>query len=451
MLHVHEVRAGISLSAAELRAAVRTISRDGWVPAGTSSEAHFADLSGIPLESGSIFNAPRSRARMTSAEAWADVFFTRDSLFFVANRVAARGSSFDFGEFDEAIAVGGIGKDVEVLRAGVAELCGLIQAGVTSSLDGRRTRHMRFDWAAPQLHEPFVELFRYLELQGGQPRFTVPELDDTHIEGARLLSERGARLLLRELAEARFGRTQDILDRRGDQRKSIEETLRRLADRGLITSEYTLQCRGTSTFLTKLSGPERLEDPAVGELRCANCSRSFADENLVEGYAITELGEKLQRGSHWMTVWVTMGLTAAGAPVETIRWNLEESGEEVDILLDFLGQIWVLELKDREFGAGDAYPLNYRRARYRASQSLVITTEKVSVDARRVFSDLANGLRDRRGQTVSFIEGPEALEPSLTELFRTAALERAAVRASAVPLPIPVDLPTLVTSKFSES
>jgi len=78
-----------------------------------------------------------------------------------------------------------------------------------------------------------------------------------------------------------------------------------------------------------------------------------------------------------MTVWVTSRLLDLGVPQEVILWNMEEAGEEVDIIVDFVGRTWIFELKDREFGAGDAYPFNYRKVRYRADEAVVVTTDKV--------------------------------------------------------------------------
>lgn len=79
-----------------------------------------------------------------------------------------------------------------------------------------------------------------------------------------------------------------------------------------------------------------------------------------------------------MTIWVTSLLNKLGVPLETILWNVSEAGDEVDILVDFLGQLWIFELKDsREFGSGCS-SLNYRQVRYRATKAIIITTEKVS-------------------------------------------------------------------------
>jgi hypothetical protein len=72
-----------------------------------------------------------------------------------------------------------------------------------------------------------------------------------------------------------------------------------------------------------------------------------------------------------MTIWVTHKLSELGVPSEAVLWNLSESGDEIDIVVEFLGQLWIFELKDREFGSGDAHPFNYRRVRYHAQKQLL--------------------------------------------------------------------------------
>ena len=126
--------------------------------------------------------------------------------------------------------------------------------------------------------------------------------------------------------------------------------------------------------------------------------------------------------SNWMTAWVTEKLVKVGIPVDAILWNLAEGGEEVDILLEFLEEVWIFELKDRPFSAGDAYPFNYRRARYGATRAFIVTTEHVAPDAKRILEELA--AQARRVAPVmppSYVEGLDAVEPALErEVARTA-------------------------------
>ncbi|RQX16378.1 hypothetical protein DDE19_15545 [Micromonospora ureilytica] len=127
-----------------------------------------------------------------------------------------------------------------------------------------------------------------------------------------------------------------------------------------------------------------------------------------------------------MTVWVTKRLVNLGIPLSSIVWNLEDSGEEVDIIIEFMSKLWIFELKDREFGPGDAHPFNYRRVRYGADQAFVITTDKVSADAKRVFGDLASDQSGRtRTKPPTMIEGLENVEKEIRKHLELAAYQRA--------------------------
>jgi hypothetical protein len=172
-----------------------------------------------------------------------------------------------------------------------------------------------------------------------------------------------------------------------------------------------LMCNRTSAPLTRLSDGDRLKSEEVGTLICPSCGAAFKDEQLTEGYSLSELGRRLTQSSHWMTVWVTKRLVDLGISPESILWNIEESGEEVDLIVNVLDELWIFELKDREFGAGDAYPFNYRRVRYRAQKGIIITTERVSADAKRVFEDLAQESGRSTGRIVRSASGALRREP----------------------------------------
>jgi hypothetical protein len=153
-----------------------------------------------------------------------------------------------------------------------------------------------------------------------------------------------------------------------------------------------------------------------------------------------------------MTVWVTERLRRVGVPVASILWNLSESGEEVDLLLEFLEEVWIFELKDRTFSAGDAYPFNYRRARYGADKAFVITTEEVAPDARRVFDELTDQAR-RAVQVVRpvYIEGLDAVEPELREHVARSAANLAAQQLQPLSVATGYDVRRVVEQRTSRS
>ncbi|HEY63940.1 MAG TPA: hypothetical protein G4O02_05160 [Caldilineae bacterium] len=188
----------------------------------------------------------------------------------------------------------------------------------------------------------------------------------------------------------------------------------------------------------------------MASLICPSCGSKFGEELLSEGYTVSELGRRMAKQSHWMTVWTTDLLIKLGIPEDAILWNISENGEEVDLLVEFLGQLWIFELKDREFGAGDAHPLNYRQVRYRADKAIIFTTEKVSKDAKRVFEDLQRESIRRRGSLPVYIEGLDKAEEILRREIANASLSYARRRLVMIGETTGYDLGAVLSAKFSE-
>ncbi len=162
---------------------------------------------------------------------------------------------------------------------------------------------------------------------------------------------------------------------------------------------------------------------------------------------MSELGKRMTRKSHWMTVAVTSRLVEIGVPIEGILWNISEGGDEVDLVVDVVGDLWLFELKDREFGAGDAHPFNYRQVRYKAAKAVVITTEKVSPDARRVFQELSREGRGQRSNPI-YVEGLENTEPVLTQEIEAAYRRQAARKLIRVGSTTGIDFRPLLKAHF---
>lgn len=72
---------------------------------------------------------------------------------------------------------------------------------------------------------------------------------------------------------------------------------------------------------------------------------------------------------------------------ENIGWNAVAGEDEIDIVTDALGSRIFFELKDREFGLGDAYPFAYRLSRYGGSFGVIVTTDKIADEAKRFFQE----------------------------------------------------------------
>lgn len=154
------------------------------------------------------------------------------------------------------------------------------------------------------------------------------------------------------------------------------------------------------------------------------CGRLFEEELIQEIYALTADTKPLLEGSHWMTLWITDLLNKSGIPNERIRWNAASGDDEIDIIADVQGLNVFLELKDREFGLGDAYPFGFRVERYGGDFGVIVTTDKVATEAKKFIQEQA---QQGRGALMDCIEGTEAIStdvPALIESMSRASVER---------------------------
>jgi len=434
----------VNFAQPDVRLIFKTLSESGtWLPASFEAQGRFAQLASMPVDQDLRFSTRTVARRLQGmGEIQGDVFFREDSILFLVN-VHSENPSFE--QFRYEFGLDGVREISEValseggLLIGIAttltdyvqildEFSLAVAEAIRSSFDGRKIRYMKLDWEPVSAERDLFDSLRErLAAEGIEPAFSRAELSPELSLGAQVLADKSARGLIRELSEAGFAREADVLTRRGRKEDEVRAALGSLKDAGLVVTEHLLTCRHSTAPLTRITDPAELENPIVGNLRCGKCNRTYNQELLSEGHSLSGLGQGLSRGNHWMTVWVAERLTELGAPLEAQYWNIEESGEEVDIILSFLGRLWIFELKDRDFSAGDAHPFNYRRVRYRADEAVIITTGKVMPDAKRVFEDLSGGSRrgGAGGRGPTFIEGLANVTPGLRDQFDTAALRRA--------------------------
>ncbi|MDQ3693427.1 MAG: hypothetical protein M3464_07350 [Chloroflexota bacterium] len=286
------------------------------------------------------------------------------------------------------------------------------------------------NWEEPTIRSPLAQV---KQIRDDEPtiKFIPASLVTEQINGSKLLADQKNRETLIDLSQAGFVREKDILSRRAKKRDEVKTALEVLKKENLIVSEFLIECRKNGSSLARISDRSQLTESGVGNLICPSCTARFTQEHVLEGYSLSELGQKLSRQSHWMTVWITDLLIELGIRAEAIIWNATAKGEEVDLLVEYLDQLWIFELKAREFGSGDVHAFNYRRVRYRASKGFIVTTEKVSQDAKVVLDDLEQQSRESETGNWSgfiYIEGlasaKEILEREISEASFTHALRR---------------------------
>lgn len=379
-----------------------------------------------------------SRSRVRRTEGTGDIFFRDDLMLYVVS--GGPEDQFVLDEFgrpirihdrnNDVIEVGVIGEDKDHSSDVLKEFEIDFKEAVLKCLDGRRTRHMEFNWEPASSGES--RLRQSLTSGGSSASFQPAAITDKEASGAIALADPEVKDFAVIISEAIFLRHQDALDKRAKKQIDLDTVIEKLKVNELISTEHLLECRKRGVRLTRFASADDIKDKKVGSLTCATCGSKYSDELLTEGYSLSPLGRSLIQKSHWMTLWVTRLLGELGIPYDNIIWNVSDSGEEVDIIVDFLGQIWIFELKDREFGSGDAHPFNYRRAKYGANQAIIITTDKVSKDAKRVFSDLSRDDPYRRPVQIIYIEGLSEAPAALRKLISEAALRYARQRLASL-------------------
>ena len=198
------------------------------------------------------------------------------------------------------------------------------------------------------------------------------------------------------------------------------DILQHILSLGLVGEEYLLTCKQDQHTICVVPSKDNLIKDSMSSLRCSVCGRSFPQENLQVIYTLTERGKKLVEHSLWMSIWTTELLKESGVRKDTIKWGLEASGEELDVMVEDFDSRIFFELKDREFGLGDAYPFVYRITRYAGRIGIVATMDKVSTDAKKFFEEESH--RREYPIQIRYLEGPEAIQQGVVKLIEEESL-----------------------------
>lgn len=394
--------------------ALRTLAVSGFSPAAYEARQRFWAL-GLAEDGGS---APPA----SSPSGIGDVFFASDGdIFFLL----AQGPQFQeqdrlFLSFtstsEVALRIGLITKNPENAPKRLQGFAMKVESAVANSIGGKKPRTVRFDWQEPSEEHPIAQRLQESDETNSTVTFKSAELNESEVQGSETLADPEIRGILIQLSRARIAQADDLWKGRPrGHRRRIEAALDKLETAKLVEVNQLIRCKKANDPLMQLHDTDELK--TVKEFLHPACGEKYGDHELVPAYSISQLGQTLAQASHWMTVWVTKRLVDLGIPEDQIVWTVASGSEEIDIAVSFLGELWIFELKDREFGVGDALPFNYRhRVRYQANEAVVITTEKVSRDARRVLDQMAEGTkRSASAQWAGMSDAPDNSKPILIE------------------------------------
>jgi hypothetical protein len=286
--------------------------------------------------------------------------------------------------------------------------CAQVETCARISLDGRRVRGMEFDWSQIQHKSRGVRSRRRGVEQEGVPTLATRAVEHTADDSARarVLLDPARRAFVIRLAQALGKARSTDAATVGD--SSITQPL---IDAGIIRREYLVLCRQDSHTICSVHTRSHIDVPPGSDLRCTTCGRAFKDELVQEIYALTEEGRDLMNGSRWMTIWLTDLLISAGIERGNIAVNAVSGDDELDIIASVLNDKVFFELKDRDFGLGDAYPFAFRLSRYGGDRGVVATAGRVDAEAKKFLKEQNPAGAD--GSTIELLEGINEIEQSI--------------------------------------
>ncbi len=316
-----------------------------------------------------------------------------------------------------SVQVSVIGNDI--VEEKKPELLNEIEDAIKAKFDGRRARGMDFEWK-PQT----VSFLRVLRTHSHdinedseddkKVKYLLSNYSTEDIKIADLLVNKQVRQFVIRLAQLKKITNKDI----NETIKTKEiEILRSL---NLIKEEKLITCKQDQHTICIISNEDYIQKGQKNAPRCSLCNRYLFEENIVPVFSLTEKCKEMINNSKWMQIWITELLIKSGIKKERIKWGIEANGEELDIMVEDYNLRFFFELKDREFGLGDAYPFAYRIKRYAGKYGIVVTTDTVSNDAKKYFAEE----NEDSATKIKWLEGSNGIEEGIPKIVEEMSLSQ---------------------------
>ena len=170
------------------------------------------------------------------------------------------------------------------------------------------------------------------------------------------------------------------------------------------------------------------------QLTCTSCGAKINDERIDELFKISEYGKTLIEGSYWMVGKIVKELIKSQVRENDIYINVTLDSEEIDIIFFHMGNIIAMELKDREFGLGDAYKFHGKVSRLiektkRVIYPVIVTTKNVASEAQKLLNEVMLG---RSRSNYVLIETLDEFDDKLIDLFETMIMSSITTRITEI-------------------
>jgi hypothetical protein len=232
-----------------------------------------------------------------------------------------------------------------------------------------------------------------------------------------VLEDLGARRFLRRLSEAQTdGRVAELLA--GDEGRTTESLINRLADTGLLRREVLVSCRKDGRALFRLPSTDALAVITASNARCSECGTAIADEKVEEMIAPTDLAALMLEDGSWLVNSMRAVLRRLGVPESQTSVAQGGGDGEAHMMVNVCGEPFLFVLREGDVTAAQARRALDEQIETEAPHLVVVAMGKIQEDARVRLREHSRR-RARSGSDVEVIlaEGMEAASTELQHAF----------------------------------
>lgn len=265
-----------------------------------------------------------------------------------------------------------------------------------------------------------------------------------------ILSDNKIRDILIEFSKKRNILLSDFLEAKVDEEKEeLERTLNFLSGQKILNKSLIVICSKTGQWWNMtIPSKKQLKEIEKSGVTCASCGAKINEERIDNLFKISEKGKRLISGSYWMSGQVVKILLKLGVRENDIFVGVTYNGEEIDIIAFYMTDILIFELKDREFGLGDAYKFHGKVSRLNEKSGgtidpIIVTTKTIATEARKLLEEVPLQRRAPARHFIDelyvtspaeywFAEELTELEPMLKKLISSIIEQRISTRMNSI-------------------